>query len=398
MAPPPPQPRRRRLSANKSVFTILFALPVKSLLRFKCVSKTWNDAISHPGFRDTYNARRASSSVPRFFFFQGFDFDYDQRSGASLHRFATLNSAGVPLDVLPITVFGGPIKLVLPSSRGLLCFATETCVYLCNPSTHSLVQLPPLHGGSGQTIAGFGFGYMGSTGEYKVARLVHKPEEGYYVPCKLECSVFTYPATQPAVTNAWKVLADPCPYFVAEFSLPVFVCGAESVYWKINQSRHCRCNSKAGGRQDAFLVYLDIKKERFGVVRGPQGWRRAIHGNPPRIMEDQPVGKLRMIETPGDLPLRLVVWVLADQQNSHWVKQAIVSLPPLDNRTILGEIKVYTSDWIIFSSPDNIIIFVNKKKGTVRKVGIPTGLRNLDFCTYTENLLTLRLPPYESRN
>ncbi|CAI0459268.1 unnamed protein product [Linum tenue] len=105
-----------------------------------------------------------------------------------------------------------------------------------------------------------------------------------------------------------------------------------------------------------------------------------------------------MIETPGDLPLRLVVWVLADQQNSHWVKQAIVSLPPLDNRTILGEIKVYTSDWIIFSSPDNVIIFVNRKKGTVRKVGIPTGLRNLDFCTYTENLLTLRLPPCESRN
>ncbi|CAI0457336.1 unnamed protein product [Linum tenue] len=105
-----------------------------------------------------------------------------------------------------------------------------------------------------------------------------------------------------------------------------------------------------------------------------------------------------MIETPEDLPLRLVVWLLTDQENSHWVRQAVVSLPVFGHGTILGEIKECRSDLIIYSSPENAIIFINPENGTFRKVSIPANLRSLDFCTYTENLLTLQLPPNQGGN
>ncbi|CAI0457337.1 unnamed protein product [Linum tenue] len=407
MEPHPPQPQQLSFSTPSSricIISILLDLPAKSLLRFKCVSKAWHRLISHPKFQETHYARRAS--VPRFFF-RFSDFDYDQFSGTVRQRFAILNSAGVPLDVLRVNAVGGPIKLVLLSSRGLLCFATETCVYLCNPATRSLIQLPPPHGvdrqGNPLTISGFGFGYMESAGEYKVARVVHRPWLGDHSPCKLECSVFTYsvsaqpPAAAAAATNDWKLLADTCPYFVTQVGLPVFARGTESIYWKIVQNQHCLCHSTAQARPDVFLAYLDVKKERFGVVRWPQGLRRPR----PSVgdwREAGSVGKLSMIETPEDLPLRLVVWLLTDQENSHWVRQAVVSLPVFGHGTILGEIKECRSDLIIYSSPENAIIFINPENGTFRKVSIPANLRSLDFCTYTENLLTLQLPPNQGGN
>ncbi|RXH90692.1 hypothetical protein DVH24_035456 [Malus domestica] len=46
--------RRRKHIPEEILFEILVRLPVKSLLRFRCVCKSWNTLISSPDFRNAH--------------------------------------------------------------------------------------------------------------------------------------------------------------------------------------------------------------------------------------------------------------------------------------------------------------------------------------------------------
>ncbi|CAN1218121.1 F-box protein At3g07870 [Linum perenne] len=155
---------------------------------------------------------RKAALIPRFLF-QSRDCDYHPSSGSAFHNFITLDRKGNPLDVLTVTFAFGPIKRVLTSCRGLFCFLTENFVYLCNPATHSIIQLPPVDYRRVDSGGVYGIGYVKSTGEYKVVRLGYKRanEYSYYSrECELEPSVFTYPTTG----NCWRALSYECrPYF-----------------------------------------------------------------------------------------------------------------------------------------------------------------------------------------
>ncbi|CAN1151458.1 F-box protein At3g07870 [Linum perenne] len=369
------------LLPQRFVANILLRLPPKSLFRFMSVSRSWLAVISSRSFQNRYYAIRAAS-IPRFLF-QSRDCDYHPPSGSAFHDFVTLDRRGNPLDVLTVTVAFGPIKRVLTSCRGLFCFPTENFVYLCNPATHSIIQLPPVDYRRVDSGGVYGLGYVKSTGEYKVVRLGYKRanEYSYYSrECELEPSVFTYPTTG----NCWRALSYECrPYFVAEMSLPVFVHSNETIYWKIDHRYH-------DPDDHGFLVAFDLNEERFNVVGKPAGWQPR-EGCWTKLIESEIIGKLCMVETLAHHD-SLVIWILADQMSSQWVKRGVFQMPSFGHGITVVDVKALWGDGIVLSSLENVIIFFNPRNGTFKKVTIPEGLQNWDFCPYAESLVTLRLP------
>ncbi|GAU43182.1 hypothetical protein TSUD_301480 [Trifolium subterraneum] len=142
------------------IIEILLRLPVRSLLQFKCVCKSWKTLISDPQFAKTH--LQGSSST--------------DESIMTHQRLVSLVGTG-PYEVIsyPVkTLFENPSIPVEPDSfsmkhkyriigscNGLLCLygKSQHCVRLCNPATRLLSKRSPPIGYSDWYICNYGFGY-----------------------------------------------------------------------------------------------------------------------------------------------------------------------------------------------------------------------------------------------
>ncbi|KAL3507417.1 hypothetical protein ACH5RR_032799 [Cinchona calisaya] len=130
---------------------ILLELPVRSPLKFRCVSKSWLSLISSPQFIESHLVK--SSNKDKYTYHKLLSCvlnvsTYDLKSGAlqsalneqSLmatdHVFLQMDYAGDPLKQKSIILVG--------SCNGLVCIEIDKDVILWNPSTRKTKTLPPL--------------------------------------------------------------------------------------------------------------------------------------------------------------------------------------------------------------------------------------------------------------
>ncbi|KAL3636148.1 hypothetical protein CASFOL_020695 [Castilleja foliolosa] len=152
------------------IIEILARLPVKSLLKFRCVSKSWLTLISSPQFIKTH--LKISTQTPNLSTYRLMlticnpDFDLIHCSVQSL-MFADLTVAhniDYPKKNPHCAVW------IVGSCNGLLCIAIdESDMYLWNPTTRATRKLPPV---AVKLRQGFyyiwGFGYDELSDDYKV--------------------------------------------------------------------------------------------------------------------------------------------------------------------------------------------------------------------------------------
>ena len=132
-----------RALPNQIVFEILARLPVKSLIRFRSVSKEWQAIVAPSYFVDLNLIRSKTRSGGGRILISFSNFD------GSKHYFYSSSLRGgksVPLLSLPRCKKGNiyrPCKChVSESLNGLICFYNVMDVYICNPSTKSTITLP----------------------------------------------------------------------------------------------------------------------------------------------------------------------------------------------------------------------------------------------------------------
>ncbi|XP_010688548.3 F-box protein CPR1 [Beta vulgaris subsp. vulgaris] len=161
------------------ITSILTRLPTKSLIRFKCVSKSWNSLIKSPNFVNIHLTQSLSSKKQLLIFNYG-SFLESTPLKLSLSDLHVTTSARFDLP----TCFSGYEVSVCGSCNGLLALVCKNVddpllfeIILWNPSTNIHFILPRnTHVDFGTDFMGvsFGFGYDCNVDDYRIVRIVDR--------------------------------------------------------------------------------------------------------------------------------------------------------------------------------------------------------------------------------
>ncbi|KAG5051146.1 hypothetical protein JHK87_003344 [Glycine soja] len=173
--------RKDNLRGVRSVFLpqelvieILLRLPVKSLVRFKCVCRLWLSLISDPSFAISHfepmatHTKRLVFLTPRACEFRSIDFN------ASVHDDSA--STALKLGFLPTKSY---YVRILGSCWGFVLFDCCQSLHMWNPSTgvHEQLSYSPVAFDMDVRFFTFlyGFGYDSSTDDYLVVQASNNP-------------------------------------------------------------------------------------------------------------------------------------------------------------------------------------------------------------------------------
>ncbi|KAK6914261.1 F-box domain [Dillenia turbinata] len=218
---------------------VLLRLPVKSLFRFKCVSKSWNSLISDSRFINSYTnsnhrkSRLVLHAKPRN---RLVDLEAPSSIGGGDH---------ISVDGLILTTELlrqrqvpeiAPSFQIIGSSRGLVCLSCLNNVYVLNPGTGEFRVVIPRHSAE---VVGYGFGYDSSSDDYKVVRFYRWPSHVFAA----EVEVFSLKS------NVWRDLSDFKRYLFYDSNMrSVGVCLNGNIHWLSNRKR--------SGRSCTFCVVI----------------------------------------------------------------------------------------------------------------------------------------------
>ncbi|XP_050210952.1 F-box/kelch-repeat protein At3g23880-like [Mercurialis annua] len=154
---------------------ILKRLPVRSLLKFRCVSKSWNSLISSSNFISSQvnHSTGRSTNIKSYSFVKQNSVldckeqfilynDGDDDEDFTIHR---------ELDEFPYK--DQEYFVIIGSCNGLICLSDSRYVrfYLWNPIINKCLTISSL-----DSSLVVGFGYDCKKNDYKVVKILHQPE------------------------------------------------------------------------------------------------------------------------------------------------------------------------------------------------------------------------------
>ncbi|XP_074333996.1 putative F-box protein At1g47790 [Apium graveolens] len=169
---------------------ILLRVPVKSLLSFQLVCKTWLSLINDPAFVKAQLLRANTVETEQVLIMNRFE----RREG---HKISLLqiDSRQIQADLkFPYECSQDVFCRIVGSANGIVCVAVDFDIYFWNPATRQSKLIPSYIGTCnelyGETL---GFGYDPISHDFKVVRLALPP------------SVEVYSANK----NVWRKVPDP---------------------------------------------------------------------------------------------------------------------------------------------------------------------------------------------
>ncbi|XP_022717734.1 F-box protein CPR30-like [Durio zibethinus] len=217
---------------------ILSRLPVKSLLRFKCVSRGWCFLINDQNFIKLHLKRSTQSNSHSSLVIV-------QYTKLSLVDLSSLLVVEEVVDDSLKQLFRGPIK-VLGICNGLLCLSNSAynCNILWNTSTREHLTLPPVPENSllyrtPKTMKLFGLGYDPIDDDYKVifvSQTFQSKHKGIFyslrskswgkihdysnwIYCGSVSGVYASGALHWLVSRSWKEMMDDSDVFIVAINL-----------------------------------------------------------------------------------------------------------------------------------------------------------------------------------
>jgi F-box interacting protein len=190
---------------DEVVVNILQRLPVKYLLRFRCVCRSWNSLITSPAFIDSHINQSIenndSNNLPHPLLIVRYCAENPNADHYKLFRdneaFEECTEFEFPIKSRRINHF-----LLIGSENGLICFSEHERYILWNPSIRKVVTLPkPCITRKTHGISCFiqAFGFDPRTNDYKVVRIV------YGVTQKALVEVYS------VSTGSWRITSDSIP-------------------------------------------------------------------------------------------------------------------------------------------------------------------------------------------
>uniref|UniRef100_A0A452ZUM6 F-box domain-containing protein n=1 Tax=Aegilops tauschii subsp. strangulata TaxID=200361 RepID=A0A452ZUM6_AEGTS len=304
------------LFPDDMILEVLLRLPVKSILRFRSVCRSWAAMLPSKDFCSLHMATsKMMPPAPKLLVLS------PASTFGSVAVYACSPSS--PVDDLLFTfdcARRNSVEMVMPSpccGLTLLYDAAAPAYYVCNAATRAITRLPPHRVPTYDSSAGLGFD--AGTREYKVVRLIN----GVFGEKEtIRCDVCTPGADRwrPAtggVPFKWSQFANSAVHHAAVNKIPpVFANGC--LHWLINPSLIIR-------RPRAAIVSFSVAEETFGCVRSPPFWGPREHlgslsqseGEHLVVMDDQLciVRDLRNGIPHGGT---LEIWGLLDYGSGDW--------------------------------------------------------------------------------
>ncbi|KAL5826153.1 hypothetical protein ACOSQ3_017996 [Xanthoceras sorbifolium] len=371
----------REHSTSKSIppdiiLDILAKLPVKSIVRFRCVSKLCNSSVVTPSFVSvrtihfpikptglliTCSARLQSSQM---FFYADFN-----------------GGSAVPLLTIPPRFS----RYTTQSLNGLVCLDFGICAKICNPSTRQAITLPfviPVSSPSASStyfcVNSFGFDPV--TKQYKVLN-------SWKVPGRdPEYRVFTLG------TKSWRLVRGGPLYYPQRES----ICIGGIIYF--------RSWTSTAKDSRAVLVAFEVHNETFQVIQIPEEISSEDHenetnlivfaGHPAIVCYDQ-------MDEDGSL----IVWTVEDY---FWIKLGIVlpsglqELQDQQNQLYFVAGTIHTGELLLVQrslSKPFYMLYYDVSKNSIRRVqisGLPdygqfsdfSAINTVTVSNYEENMLS----------
>ncbi|KAF8407818.1 hypothetical protein HHK36_006954 [Tetracentron sinense] len=334
---------------------ILSRLPVKTLVKFRCVCKLWLQLISDPHLFHLHSHR---SKLNPLLFFASLRYG-DPNSGSS----RTLHLSCMDIEGKVIHRSEKRVKgdiHMLPSRLELVCLhGSYDKFYVCNPTTLEFITLPLPTPASFFNLNHVGFGYCPSTKEYKVVRIFC-----LQLPSDQRCQVFTLGS------SSWRAVKDPPFYTYNTFCAAAFVDGA--LHWMAK-------------RESVYVILaFDIETEEFSVVPYPENFNDKDNN---------------LVELGGFLCLTVAVakkidiWMLKDYKNNIWVKEYSIDMNTIDPCNMLGPSVFMPRDIrdgkILIESFEIGLDFYNPQSKGFKRFEIEKKISRFQFSFYMESFRSL---------
>ncbi|KAF6991787.1 hypothetical protein CFC21_008835 [Triticum aestivum] len=261
-----------QLLPDDMMLEVLLRLPVKSILRFQAVCRSWAAVFSSKDFCSLHMATsKVPPQAPKLLVVS----PTAELDSTSVCSYSPSSSSPSSRDALLFTVDSArrnSVEVVMPSpccGLTLLFDAVAPAYYVCNASTREVTRLPPHSLPKYDSSAGLGFDAR--TREYKVVRLINGLSDDKET---IRCDVYTPGA------DRWRPAAGGVPFKWSQFANsavahamvnkipPVFANGF--LHWLINPSFIIR-------RPRAAIISFSVAEETFGCVRSPPFWGPTEH-------------------------------------------------------------------------------------------------------------------------
>ncbi|XP_028755865.1 F-box/kelch-repeat protein At3g06240-like [Neltuma alba] len=219
------------------IINILKWLPVKSLMRFRCVCKRWKNLFKTPSFIADH-LRNSSHHNPSVLFFRTFGLDPSQ--------IRLLDCEMQVRDALPFDSLGFRHLSIIGSSNGLLCVAIHENDFpflLWNPATRDVREVP-----RSSTIDCYrlGFGFSSFVNDYKIVAIYRKiGRAGVYSLRR----------------DSWKEIEYGNILDFVTIYRDTRVSSNGAIFW--NGSKRCE------EREEGAIISFDIVKEVFTLIPRP---------------------------------------------------------------------------------------------------------------------------------
>jgi len=285
---------------------VFLRLPIKSIIRFRAVCRSWAALLSSKEFCSLHMAATEVSPTPPKLLFISPTTNFDPTAvyscsllGRGDDLLFTLDYArGNFVDVVPAPCHG----------LTLLYDAVAPAYYVCNAATRAVTRLPPCQD---VPFATAGLGFDTQTKEYKVVRLFHGR---FHEIQPFFCEIYTLSS---GGGDHWRPIAGGVPFRFCKFASsailnavhykipPLFAHGF--LHWLINPSFFIKL-PRAG------ILSLSLTSETFSWVRSPPFVASQVH-----LVELD--GHLCMVrDLCSGLPTcgMLEIWKLEDYSSGDW--------------------------------------------------------------------------------
>ncbi|XP_042509364.1 F-box protein CPR1-like [Macadamia integrifolia] len=375
---------------------ILTRLPVKSLLRFNCVCKTWCALITDPAFvKEHLNRSLASNSnlsliLGYYHHYFSVDLDACEQEAAveldhpqeisldSIYDYDLSNEVEGSCDI-SLGMYNSCLRNgVLGSCHGLLCISNSVVdMFLWNPSIRTHHRLPnapiELVRSDFPSLVAHGLGYDPTTDDYKLIRIVQFVDDDQYScdsdssysdPCESDVKVFSLS------TNSWRRIRD-MPYRIYYGGFGVFANYA--LHWVAGRDLE----------PDNFIISFDLQDEEFREVPLPD-----FLDNYSYMYVGVLGGQLCFL---CRISSRFEVWVMKDYGvRDSWVKLFTIEQPEVISSLGHARPLCYSKNGeVIFNKSDGPLLLYDPRSGRVRTLRIPGAPDRMKAEVYIGSLIPL---------